>query len=184
MSTKTFTNIVTAVTILSASAFFYFDYKRRNDFEFRKSLAKRERKFQESKAVVKQEEVKGLLRKYANLINMELTFNPLPTDPSESESLFAQLSQKGELLCSQGPDKYEEAALCFYKSLLVFPSPLKLLEILQSVVPPPAFEILTLMIAAAPPANLYGSASAAAKGAASAAEIISEQPTIEEDVEA
>ncbi|XBW38046.1 hypothetical protein QEN19_003631 [Hanseniaspora menglaensis] len=184
MASNTFTSIFTAVTVLSASAFLYFDYKRRNDFEFRKSLAKRERKFHESKAAVKQEEVKGLLRKYANLINMELTFNPLPANPEDSEALFGQLSQKGEQLCSQGPEKYEEAALCFYKSLLIFPTPLKLLEILQSVVPPPVFEILTLMIAAAPPANLYGSASAAAQGAASAAELTADQPLIEEDVEA
>lgn len=183
MPANTFTNIATAFAVVSASAFVYFDYKRRNDYEFRKALTKRERKFQDSKAAVKQEEVKGLLRKYANLINMELTFNPLPTTPNESEEIFTQLSQKGEQLCSQGPQKYEEAALCFYKSLLVFPSPLKLLEILQSVVPPPVFEVLTLMIAAAPPSNLYGSAGSKGDSAA-AFEEINEQLKIEEDVEA
>lgn len=159
---NTFTKIITALGVLSASAFAYYDYKRRNDYTFRKQLMKRELKFKKNLQTIKQTELRDRVFGYVDLINRNLKEEPLPTEDHLREAMFAELSQEGEKLMSGGPANYERAALCFYKALMVFPAPIKFLEILQSIVPREIFETITLMISAVPPPNLYGSASPAA----------------------
>lgn len=153
----TFTKIVTALGVLSASAFVYYDYKRRNDYTFRKQLMKRELKYKKNLQNAKQSELREKVFGYIEMINRNLREEPLPVQDDLREAMFAELSQEGEKLIAAGPAAYERAALCFYKALMVFPAPIKFLEILQSIVPREVFEIITLMISAVPPQNLYAS---------------------------
>ncbi|KAL6935600.1 uncharacterized protein HGUI_01540 [Hanseniaspora guilliermondii] len=159
---NTFTKIVTVIGVLSASAFAFYDYKRRNDYTFRKQLMKRELKYKKNLQSAKQTELRDRVIGYVELINRSLKEDPLPTDPHLREAMFAELSQEGEKLMAGGPANFDLAALCFYKALMVFPAPIKFLEILQSIVPREIFETITLMISAVPPPNLYANASPAA----------------------
>lgn len=48
----------------------------------------------------------------------------------------------GEQLCAKGPTFNLPAALCFYRALRVYPSPVELIVIYERTVPPPVFQIV------------------------------------------
>lgn len=63
------------------------------------------------------------------------------------------------------PNQKIEAALCFYKALVVYPNPTDILGVYQRSVPEDVYEIVIMMIAVQPPAavsNILGAGAGAA----------------------
>ncbi|KAB5596319.1 MAS20 domain-containing protein [Ceratobasidium theobromae] len=131
-------------TIVTASAavaivgyLIYFDYKRRNDSEFRKRLRKEKKKAAKINKEMEptgptsgsaQEELKEILAK----INLE----PLPNEPQMREKYFMDHVTLGEQMMLRGPAFEVSAALCFYRALRAFPSPEQALPIFEASLPP------------------------------------------------
>lgn len=84
---------------------------------------------------------------------------PAPASPELREPYFMDQISKGEKLsllgkcalrcpsclfpnATVGPELHLEAALCFYKGLQVYPSPMELIVIYQKTVPEPIFSTL------------------------------------------
>jgi import receptor subunit TOM20 len=129
----------------------YFDYKRRNDVEFRKQLKRESKRTQ--RAAKEQEEAQGQEQKKAIREAVERANDEgFPKDPEEVEAYFMQEVAQGEgmvqkgrwsfLQCQQlaeanrytGADNVE-AALCFYRALKVYPNPRELINIYDKTVP-------------------------------------------------
>ncbi|KAH9938334.1 MAS20-domain-containing protein [Fomitopsis serialis] len=136
---------VAGVTVLGGLVAYavYFDYRRRNDSDFRKRLRKDKKKVkqvtqsQESSTAslgVSPEELRAALSKVRD--------EELPPDPDAKEQYFMTHVGMGEQLCAQGPMFYLPAALSFYRALRVYPSPVELIMIYQKTVPEPVFKIV------------------------------------------
>jgi hypothetical protein len=46
----------------------------------------------------------------------------------------------------KGPSYYDEAVLCFFKALKVYPAPMELLSIYQKAVPEPVFQTIVTIV--------------------------------------
>ncbi|KAI6034553.1 hypothetical protein BKA83DRAFT_672528 [Pisolithus microcarpus] len=120
----------------------YFDYKRRTDANFRKQLRKDKKRVAKSQASseasassngVDVNELKHALE----TVKQE----EVPTTPEEKEKYFMAQVGMGEQLCAKGPTFNLPAALCFYRALRVYPSPVELIVIYERTVPPPVFQV-------------------------------------------
>ncbi|GHJ85030.1 hypothetical protein NliqN6_1432 [Naganishia liquefaciens] len=119
----------------------WFDYKRRNDAVFRKNLKKEHKKVHASAAKEeKVRKVKNTAMLKASLI--EISKETLPTSPQEREQYFMEQVAMGEGLAATGPANEVAAALCFYRALRVYPSPVELIMIYQKTVPASIFALL------------------------------------------
>ncbi|KAI9752846.1 MAG: hypothetical protein M4579_005461 [Chaenotheca gracillima] len=146
-STVVAASVGTVVTGLLAYAA-YFDHKRRNDPDFRKSLkrdARRQARAAKEEAVAhnarQKESIKSAMK--------EAQAEGFPTDVEEKEAYFMNEVARGEALCQDGSDVVD-AALCFYKALKVYPQPRDLITIYDKTVPKPVLDVLAEMIAADP----------------------------------
>ncbi|KAI5993657.1 hypothetical protein EDD15DRAFT_2266734 [Pisolithus albus] len=110
----------------------YFDYKRRTDANFRKQLRKDKKRVAKSQASseasasssgVDVNELKHALE----TVKQE----EVPTTPEEKEKYFMAQVGMGEQLCAKGPTFNLPAALCFYRALRVYPSPVELIIVMQ-----------------------------------------------------
>ncbi|KAH7561693.1 myosin heavy chain s [Bipolaris maydis] len=144
----------------------YFDYKRRNDPNFRKQLKKESKRTErqaKEEAEAQGAEQKKAIREAVERANDE----GFPKDPEEVEAYFMQEVAQGEGMvqkgmqslvvtvvvlagcganCMAGADNVE-AALCFYRALKVYPNPRELINIYDKTVPKPVLDILAEMIA-------------------------------------
>ncbi|KIW11822.1 hypothetical protein PV08_09095 [Exophiala spinifera] len=146
MKTSTIVSISvgTAVTGLIAYAA-YFDYKRRNDPEFRKALKRESRR--QARIAKEEAEIQGKRqREEVKLAVQEAIEEGFPTDVEEKEAFFMQQIAQGEALAGDGSDPVG-AALCFYKGLKVYPEPSSLIRIYDNTVPKEILEILAVMVA-------------------------------------
>lgn len=124
----------------------YFDYRRRNDPQFRKQLKKDLKR--QAKAAKESAEIQiALQRKAIRVAVEEVKREGFPTDVEEREAYFMQEIAKGEGLSAEGSAS-KEAALCFYKALKVYPSQPDLITIYDKTVPKAILDILAEMIAA------------------------------------
>lgn len=144
-STVVLASVGAVVTGFVAYAF-YFDYKRRNDVEFRKALKRESKKQQraakeEAEAGAAQQRI--LIREAVDRANEE----GFPRDPEEVEGYFMQEVAHGEQMTQDAGSDPIEAALCFYKALKVYPQPKELINIYDKTVPKPVLDILAEMIA-------------------------------------
>lgn len=140
-------SVATAVTGVLAYAV-YFDYKRRSEPEFRRSLRRNER----HRARVEKEDQKAqsqLQRQKIRLAVQAAIEDGFPRDPSEREMYFMEQVSKGEVL-SADPNTTFDAALAFYKALKVYPSPGDLIGIYDQTVSKQVLDILAELIAADP----------------------------------
>ncbi|PCH41486.1 MAS20-domain-containing protein [Wolfiporia cocos MD-104 SS10] len=138
---------VASITVLGGLLAYavYFDYKRRNDVEFRRRLKKDKKRVdkqaaasnQASQSSVDIEEIRAALAKIKD--------EEVPTTPEQRELFFMTQVSTGEQLCTQGPMFHLPAALAFYRALRVYPSPVELLQIYQKTVPPPVFQLVITM---------------------------------------
>ncbi|KAJ8517959.1 hypothetical protein ONZ45_g4894 [Pleurotus djamor] len=114
----------------------YFDYKRRNDVEFRKKLP-------QSRESLAASSLGGPITPEQLSQALELVKNdPPPASAAAKEDYFMQQVAAGESLATQGPEFHLPAALAFYRALRVYPSPLELMQIYDKTVPPPIFKIV------------------------------------------
>ena len=111
----------------------YFDYRRRSDPEFRRSLKKQHKKVQKAKEEEGKAAEQGQKERIKQAV-IEANEDGFPRDPEETEGYFMQEVAKGEGMCQDGSDPVD-AALCFYKALKVYPQPRELITIYDKTVP-------------------------------------------------
>ncbi|RMZ85642.1 hypothetical protein DV737_g615, partial [Chaetothyriales sp. CBS 132003] len=122
----------------------YFDYRRRNDPEFRKSLKRESRRQARIAKEAAEQEGKAQKEEIRRTVQ-EAIDEGFPTDLEERESFFMESIAKGEALAGDGSDPVG-AALCFYKGLKVYPEPNSLISIYDNTVPKDVLEILAVMV--------------------------------------
>ncbi|KAI0314802.1 hypothetical protein OF83DRAFT_1135181 [Amylostereum chailletii] len=127
----------------------YFDYKRRNDAAFRKKLRKEKKKVEKTvatapapsaaagSATVTEAELRAAMEKVKS--------ETVPPTPEEKETYFMNQVGMGEQLCAQGPMFALPAAMCFFRALRVYPSPVELIVIYQQTVPEHVFKLVMEM---------------------------------------
>ncbi|KAH0366273.1 protein import receptor MAS20, partial [Aureobasidium melanogenum] len=133
------------VTTAALAYAVYFDYKRRSDPAFRRSLKRQQKqvsKAAKDEAVAAEKGQKEKIRQVVDSANDE----GFPTDPEKTEEYFMTEVARGEQMCQDGSDPVD-AALCFYKALKVYPQPRELINIYDKTVPKPILDILAEMIA-------------------------------------
>lgn len=113
----------------------YFDYKRRNDPDFRRNLRKEQKRLsniQREKAREAQMSESDALKRAHRQAKEE----PLPTSPEEREQAFMTEVARGEQLYAAGEGAKYESAVCFYRALKIYPQPEELTRIYEQTVPP------------------------------------------------
>lgn len=121
------------VTTAALAYAVYFDYKRRSDPAFRRSLKRQQKqvsKAAKDEAVAAEKGQKEKLRQVVDDANNE----GFPSDPEKTEEYFMTEVARGEQMCQDGSDPVD-AALCFYKALKVYPQPRELINIYDKTVP-------------------------------------------------
>ncbi|PNS18646.1 hypothetical protein CAC42_5185 [Sphaceloma murrayae] len=136
---------VGTLTSLALGYAVYFDYKRRNDAAFRRSLR------QAQKKVSKQEKISAISAEKERATRIraavdEANAEGFPTDPEKTETYFMQEVERGETMTGDGSDPID-TALCFYRALKVYPQPRELISIYDKTVSKPILDILAEMIA-------------------------------------
>ncbi|KAK7049747.1 mitochondrial import receptor subunit tom20 [Paramarasmius palmivorus] len=137
---------IAGITLLTGFAAYalYFDYKRRNDVEFRKNLRKQKKRVDKSIASSQASEAAANAVSQAELRQAleQVKKEPVPASPDQKEAFFMSQVAAGEQLSLQGPDFYLPAAMSFYRALRVYPSPVELMVIYQKTVPEPIFKLV------------------------------------------
>ncbi|KAK0243121.1 MAS20-domain-containing protein [Armillaria nabsnona] len=145
MSSRTTTAVVAGAAVAGLVAYaVYFDYKRRNDAEFRKRLRKEKKRVDKSIASSSAQPSAvsaDSLREALERVKKE----EVPLSPAERENYFMSQVAMGEQLALQGPDFQLPAALSFYRALRVYPSPVELMVIYEKTVPEPIFKMVIQM---------------------------------------
>jgi len=130
----------------------YFDYKRRNDPEFRKQLKKQRKKakkLRNAKLENKPKDEASLkIENQIEAIKKVINDEPIPTEMEAKETFFMQQLQKGEMLSYQGEPYYEVSALCYYRAFKVYPNPTELIVLFQRSTPEPVYKKIIEMISA------------------------------------
>ncbi|KXN67946.1 hypothetical protein CONCODRAFT_42289, partial [Conidiobolus coronatus NRRL 28638] len=123
----------------------YFDYKRRNDVKFRKTIKKQKKEIQKKQDEVKtkkdDDDKDDIAQFLANTIN-EIRAEVLPTDLRERENYFTSHLSQGEVIAEQGPAMYRIAAVHFFKAIKACPSPVELIMILQKALPHSLYSLI------------------------------------------
>ncbi|GME78064.1 hypothetical protein B5S28_g34 [[Candida] boidinii] len=146
---KGFTFTALALTASALGYCFYFDYQRRHNPEFRKSIAKANRKANKAAEKAKTFLFDDLKQK----LNESLESDPIPTDLKQKEEYFLQQVSIGEKVAAM-PGKEVDAAIYFYKGLAVYPNPTGLLEIYQRTVPQHIYDLVVMLTAIQPPQSI------------------------------
>ncbi|CAR24239.1 Mitochondrial import receptor subunit TOM20 [Lachancea thermotolerans] len=155
------TGLTATVAIAGYAA--YFDYQRRNNPDFRKSLKRKLKKHAEEEKQAKERAKQQKLAHVGEYLTAELAKDPVSTDPTQREAVFTSNVELGERLASVAGNELE-SALKFYKALSVYPNPADLLGIYQRSVPEAVYEYIVLMIAIMPPVNVSTFLSGGAQG--------------------
>ncbi|KAJ4300187.1 mitochondrial import receptor subunit tom20 [Collariella sp. IMI 366227] len=110
----------------------YFDYRRRNDPEFRRSLRRSHRRAhrdEKDRAEANANAQRQTIRQAVD----EAKEDGFPASAEEKEAYFLQQVQEGEILGAK-PGAEVDAALAFYKALKVYPTPGDLINIYDKTV--------------------------------------------------
>ncbi|KAF9037821.1 MAS20-domain-containing protein [Hymenopellis radicata] len=149
MSSRT-TTVLTVASLAAAGLIayaVYFDYKRRNDGDFRKKLRKDKKRVEKiaSSQVASETSSSGVSA--AELVDAleRLKKEEPPLGPAERENYFMSQVATGEQLASQGPAFNLPSALAFYRALRVYPSPVELMVIYEKTVPEAIFKLVIQM---------------------------------------
>ncbi|KAJ2056931.1 mitochondrial import receptor subunit tom20 [Coemansia sp. S2] len=140
--------IATAVTAAVAGLSYvaYFDYKRRNDRQFRRKLQRNRKKAEKTAQKVSSLSLDDINDQALELLNI-VTKEKLPESAEDKEQFFLAQVSRGETLCSAGPAGYTEAACRFYQALMVYPNPVELVMIYQKTTPEEVFKLVMAMMA-------------------------------------
>ncbi|KAJ2881109.1 mitochondrial import receptor subunit tom20 [Coemansia aciculifera] len=140
--------IATAVTAAVAGLSYvaYFDYKRRNDRQFRRKLQRNRKKAEKTAQKVSSLSLDDINDQALELLNIVIK-EKLPESAEDKEQFFLAQVSRGETLCSAGPAGYTEAACRFYQALMVYPNPVELVMIYQKTTPEEVFKLVMAMMA-------------------------------------
>ncbi|KAG9303284.1 hypothetical protein G9A89_013610 [Geosiphon pyriformis] len=161
--------VLGVVGVISLSYIAYFDYKRRNDPVFRRRLSEfnvlrnitsstfnlysvhflskeREKKRAAEIKKAKEEDNRNKLTTSAQEALDEVCKEVFPEAIDEKEKYFLDHVAKGETFFAAGENGYQAAAICFYKALKVYPSPLELIVIYQKTIPEAVFSLVYTMM--------------------------------------
>ncbi|KAI1364463.1 mitochondrial import receptor subunit tom-20 [Xylaria arbuscula] len=137
-------SVATAATGLIAYAF-YFDYQRRANPNFRKTLRREERRQARAEKEEAVAQTKQKRKDIQGAVDAAIE-EGFPTGVNEKEQYFMEYVQQGEVLASD-PSRTIEAALAFYKALKVYPTPRDLISIYDKTVDKRVLDVLAEMIA-------------------------------------
>ncbi|THH15205.1 hypothetical protein EW146_g5224 [Bondarzewia mesenterica] len=146
LSSSTMNRTATVLTVAGVSLLayaVYFDYKRRNDVAFRKKLRKDKKKV--DKTVAQSTDVPNASPSHIGPVGEaelraaleKVQKDQEPATPEEKEAYFMTQVNLGEQLCAQ--------AICFYRALRVYPSPMELIIIYQRTMPEPVFKVVYII---------------------------------------
>ncbi len=150
----------------------YFDYRRRNDATFRRSLGKeykRVRKAEAKKAAASATEESTLIDSAVSETQAMERDGRIPAAVDMREQYFMEQVSLGEMLFAQGKPHYVDAAIAFFRALKVYPSPYELIVIYQKTVPPEVLDLVMKMVAKDVGAPAPGSEGGVAAGGLEAA---------------
>ncbi len=132
--TTIITGSICTVALLAGGYAIYFDYKRRNDPEFRKAIKREQKRLASVQKEKEREEAEGF-EQHITRAYKKCKETTLPTSPEEREQAFMQEVAKGEQLYGQGKQNAIESAVCFFKALRMYPQPAELIKIYEQTVP-------------------------------------------------
>ncbi|KDR84067.1 hypothetical protein GALMADRAFT_695672 [Galerina marginata CBS 339.88] len=137
---------VAAVTIAAGLAAYavYFDYKRRNDVEFRKKLKKKrvQKVVAQTKETEQAEATSDITPDSLREVLKSVRTEAGPQSPEEKETYFMTQVGIGEQFAAQGPKFYLPAATAFFRALRVYPAPVELIVIYEKTIIEPVFKII------------------------------------------
>ncbi|GMM29637.1 Tom20 protein [Martiniozyma asiatica (nom. inval.)] len=131
----------------------WFDFKRRNDPEFRRQLKQQVRSAEKAAEKAKEEGNKQKVAILKQKLTQSLLTEPLPTNPAQVEQFFMEQVGMGEKLAVI-VGKEIDAAVHFYKALAIYPNPTSILEIYQKSVTSDIYELIIMLTAILPPASV------------------------------
>lgn len=139
---------ITTAAIGVISYCIYFDYRRRTDAKFRNSLKEEEQLVQQLRAESEPLHSKEKILESARNVLLRVRTLALPEDPQQKEQFFMEVLAKGEQLCTSSKvEDLEQACVCFYSGLKVYPVPQELIQLYQKSLPEKVFQLLVHVIA-------------------------------------
>ncbi|RYP46939.1 hypothetical protein DL768_006922 [Monosporascus sp. mg162] len=135
---------ISAATI-ATGLLVYFDYNRRKNADFRRSLRREERRQARAEKEMTAAQIQERKKQIHAAVDNALE-EGFPTGVNEKEQFFMDHVQQGEGL-AQDPSRTVEAALMFYKALKVYPIPKDLVEIYDKTVDKRVIDVMAEMIA-------------------------------------
>ncbi|CDK26622.1 unnamed protein product [Kuraishia capsulata CBS 1993] len=135
---------IAATAVLGYCA--YFDYKRRTDKEFRKSLKKRELRAEKKAKEQALEEKKKILVELQLKYKESEASDPIPRDPAGLQEYFLKVVSEAEKLAAV-PGMEVDSAILFYKALKAYPNPNDILAVYEKTVPPHILELVLVLAA-------------------------------------
>ncbi|KAF8559133.1 hypothetical protein OG21DRAFT_1403580 [Imleria badia] len=142
----------------------YFDYKRRTDSTFRRrlrmlvffrvstrlsdwDLGKEKKRAEKSQTPSEASASTGGVDPTELISALEKIRNEqVPTDHDERHQYFMTQVSMGETMSMQGSTFYMPAALCFYRAIRVYPSPLELIMVYEKSLSPPVFQLVMQLV--------------------------------------
>lgn len=146
---KTSQVVLTTLSVLGVAGLgyaAYFDYRRRNDAAFRKSLIKDGKKTTKASKKDAAKKTKAKNDFIDELLKETQAPGAFPSNVEEREQYFLKYVTIGEQLGNMGPDHYLEAAGAYFHAVKVYPSPVEIIMILQKAVPKEIFDTVMLII--------------------------------------
>lgn len=146
---KTSQIVLASLSVLGAAGVgyaIYFDYRRRNDIEFRKSLKRASKRTSKVNKKEAEKAAKAEAETIERVLNEIRAPNGLPTSVEEKEQYFLQHVSLGEQLFARGPEHHLDASIEFFKALKVYPSPVELIMIYQKAVPKEVFDCIMRIV--------------------------------------
>ena len=148
-SSSSRTTVIAATALVATGVLayaVYFDYKRRNDVDFRRKLKKEKKRVNKAAAQAQASEEVPLTVSPEMLREAMEAIKNEPVPPIEQrEGYFMSQVSMGEQLASQGPTFHLPAAIAFFRALRVYPAPAELIGIYESTVPAPVFKLVVQM---------------------------------------
>ncbi|KAH6914785.1 protein import receptor MAS20 [Coprinopsis sp. MPI-PUGE-AT-0042] len=149
MDASSRSTVIAAVAVVATGVLayaVYFDYKRRNDVEFRRKLKKEKKRVNKAAAQAQPSEEAGLTVSPEMLREAMEAIKNEPVVPIEQrEGYFMSQVSMGEQLASQGPTFHLPAAIAFFRALRIYPAPAELIGIYENTVPAPVFKLVVQM---------------------------------------
>ncbi|KAG9317313.1 hypothetical protein JVU11DRAFT_1511 [Chiua virens] len=125
----------------------YFDYKRRTDANFRRRLRKEKKRAEKSQTPSEASASTGGVDPNELISALEKIRNEqIPTDHDERHQYFMTQVNMGETMSVKGPAFYMPAALCFYRAIRVYPSPLELIMVYEKSLSAPVFQLVMQLV--------------------------------------